>query len=129
MNYGDKEYAKIVMNTVHSANCMYLQTFLEKSDYFALLEECAYFVSGVLRQQSVGNILYCISHGVKVFLYRNSMMYQYLKSSGFSVYAIEDSTAESFSTPTSKEEYKSNMNALICEINRRNCILRILCLK
>lgn len=99
LNYGDKDYARIVSENLSGDNVNILQNFLDLNSYYTLLDSCSYFVCGVLRQQSVGNILYCIKKGIKIFLYKDSVVYNYLKNMGIVVYAIEDIDSESFITP------------------------------
>ena len=122
LSYGDKEYANIVKDKIRSSNCIFLDSFLDQEEYFSLINDCAYFVSGVLRQQAVGNIMYCIQHGIKIFLYKNSVLYKYLNNIGVSVYSLEECTKESFSSPITKEEFQSNINALNVERTRRQNI-------
>ena len=66
---------------------------------------------GTIRQQAMGNIQYALSKGVKVFLYKDSIAYINYKKLGYVVFAIEEMTLESLSTPLSKKEIEQNIQA------------------
>lgn len=119
LNYGDMVYADTVSKSVTGDNVEVLKDFLDRDSYFKMLDSSSYFVSGVLRQQSMGNISYCIRHGIKIFLYRDSVVYHYLKRLGVLVFAIEDIDETSFSSPLSYEEIVQNCIAYDKERERR----------
>lgn len=112
LSYGDMRYRSIVKHNIESDRVMFLDSFMDKEDYFNLLDQCSYMVIGVMRQQASENIYYCISRGMKVFFYKDSIPYIYLKSKGYIVYAIEDVDDNSFSTPLTINEIMHNQNML-----------------
>lgn len=71
-------------------NCIYLTDYLTKDQYTVLLNSITHAVFGVIRQQAMGNIFYLLRNGVKIYLYKDSLVYIYLKSVGFFIYNIED---------------------------------------
>lgn len=89
-------------------NLFFLRDFLPREKYFELIDSCSYAVFGVIRQQAMGNIYYCLLRGIKVFLYRESIVYKFMKEYGFVVYAIEDIDESSFINPLSITETKKN---------------------
>lgn len=119
LNYGDMVYADTVKKYVSGDNIEILKDFMDPDSYFKMLDNCSYFVCGVLRQQSMGNISYCIRHGIKVFLYRDSVVYQYLERLGIKVFAIEDIDGKSFCTPLSYEVAAQN-----CMVYERESVRR-----
>lgn len=114
LNYGDSSYGDIVQQVItkECPNAKFLREMIEKKDYWAILRSCSYAVFGMLRQQAMGNINYCIRHGIKLFLFKDSMNYQFLKSIGVEVFAIEEMDSNSFREPLSPEVQVNNNKAL-----------------
>lgn len=114
INYGDEEYAEYLTKNIksESSNICFLTDYLPKEEYFRLVDSCDYAVMGVLRQQAMGNIYRCMAMGIKLFLYRDSVVYKYLKNLGSVVFAIEDINEESFKTPLSREEALINKKCM-----------------
>ena len=83
------------------------------NDYYALMDTYSYAVYGVIRQQAMGNIFGCLAKGIKVFLYRDSLVYKFLKEDGFVVFAIEDMDGSSFMKPLALTEIEQNREALL----------------
>lgn len=124
LNYGDKNYGDAVQQVItkECPNAKFLREMIEKKDYWAMLRSCSYAVFGVLRQQAMGNINYCIRHGIKLFLFKDSMNYQFLKSMGVEVFAIEEIDSNSFKVPLSPEMQVNNNKALTDYILYKNNI-------
>jgi len=98
-------------------NCIYLTDFLTRDQYYGLLESITHAVFGVIRQQAMGNILYLLRNGVKIYLYKDSLVYIYLKSLGFFIYNIEDDlTQDSMEQVLDEEKALHNFNL----VKRRN---------
>lgn len=119
LNYrSDQVYADMIADIISSDKHQIekLRTFMPREEYFKLIDNCSYAVFGVMRQQAMGNIRHCLSHGIKVFLYRDSLVYKDLKAWGYVVYAIEDIDKYSFSTPLNLKELEKN--ATIFEAQR-----------
>lgn len=123
LNYGDKNYADDLDKKYNSTeNVQIIKDFLPKDEYYTLIDNCSYALFGVLRQQAMGNIYYCLEKGIKVFLYKDSLPYRNLKELGFRVFAIEEMTSDSF-IPLTQDDYDCNYKAFNKEIRRRNIIL------
>lgn len=105
IKYTESVYRKI---NRENPNVLFLRSFMAPEDYFKLINNCSYAVFGVMRQQAMGNINYCLSRGVKVFLYRDSLVYRFLKEWGYVVFAIEDINSNSFSIPLNLAELRQN---------------------
>lgn len=114
LSYGDKNYARQVKSQIDPGkkhNIRFLDDFLPKEQYFELIKNCSYAVFGVIRQQALGNIIGAINNGVKVFLYKDSLVYRYLSKYGYAVFSIESIDSHSFCEPLSKEELIQNCQA------------------
>lgn len=100
------DYADALTQYIYSDkhHITFLRNFMPRNEYFRLIDGCSYAIFGVLRQQAMGNIYFCLSHGIKVFLYRDSIVYRSLKEGGFVVFAIEDIDENSFNIPLSHED-------------------------
>ena len=112
LSYGDKEYAQKVKARISATafHIEFLDTFLPSDEYFALVDNCAYAFFGSIRQHAMGNIYHALNNDIKVFLYKDSVMYGYLINMGFVVYAIEDVNINCF-CPITEEEHNQNMIA------------------
>lgn len=119
LNYGNKLYTEWLKPQIQGDDIIPLYDFLPKDEYFKIVEDCSYAVIGTVRQQAMGNISFALSKGIKVFLYKESLAYQDYKERGYVVYAIEDMTFESLSTPLSVKEMDKNRQAFIKEQERR----------
>lgn len=111
INYlGDLEYAQAISNRIKSDKhkLLFIKNFMPLKDYFDLINGCSYAVFGVMRQQAMGNIFQCLKQGVKLFLYRDSIVYQCLKEYGFVIFAIENIDESSFTQPLTTEENRQN---------------------
>lgn len=134
LNYGSEIlYTDIICNKIMTGNrnVRFLRSFMPRDEYFKLIDNCSYAVFGVMRQQAMGNINYCLRRGIKVFLYRDSLVYRFLKEWGYVVYAIEDVDENSFSKPLTQEELELNAKAFEGERNyvakiRENAINEII---
>ena len=124
MNYGFVDYADYFTKQASHSNVKVnvLRSFLPIEEYYSLLNSCSYAVFGVLRQQAMGNIYYCIQCGMKVFLYRDSIVYRDMKQSGYIVFAIEDVNADSFRVPLTEKQIVQNRDALRKDADYRNSI-------
>lgn len=115
LSYGDKRYAKQVQDRIKSDThqIVFFEKFMPREEYFKHISTCSYAVFGMIRQQAMGNIYVCLKNGVKVFLYKDSLVYKDLKDNGFVVYAIEDIDKFSFITPLSNEEIELQSAAFV----------------
>ena len=112
LSYGDKDYAQKVKAKISTSSIKIeiLDSFLPRDEYFALVDNCAYAFFGSIRQHAMGNIYHALNNDIKVFLYKDSVMYNYLIKMGFVVYAIEDVNLNCF-CPITEEEHLQNMIA------------------
>ena len=93
----------------HHKNLHIIENFLPQAEYATLLCSCRVGIFGHLRQQAVGNILICMLQGSKVFLWRDSIAYKYLKKAGYLIYTIDDElTNDNVNTLMTKEERELN---------------------
>lgn len=96
---------------------IWLKEFLDRDEYFKLFNNVTHAIYGVLRQQALGNIFTCLSKGIKVYLYKDSVVAQYLKEMGYIFYTIDDDlTEDSLSTCLNQDEALHNFR-LIEEMN------------
>lgn len=125
LNYlGNQDYARVISEKLQSENhyMMILKEFMPKEEYFQLMDSCTYAVYGMIRQQAIGSIYYCLEHGIKLFLYRDSIVYRYLKECGYVVYTIEEINDDSFNQPLTVAEMEQNTNAIAEEVSYRDRI-------
>lgn len=123
LNYlGNQDYASVIGERLQSEshNIMFLKEFMPKEEYFQLMDSCSYAIYGMIRQQAIGSIYYCLEHGIKLFLYKDSIVYRYLKDCGYAVYTIEEIDDDSFNQPLTISEMEQNINAIAEEISYRD---------
>lgn len=123
LNYGAAIYAKQVKSVLKYPNLQIINDFLQKEKYQELINQCSYFVVGCMRQQAMGNVSICIKKGIKVFAYRDSLIYKGLKNIGCIVFAIEDIDKDSFRKALSFDEVKHNIECYRKERQRREKVL------
>ena len=84
-------------------NC--IEEVLPFDQYKSLVLGCSHAVFGMLRQSGLGNIYLCIRSGIKIFFFKDSILYKHFISQGYYVYSIEeDMTDETIRTPLTREE-------------------------
>ena len=90
---------------------IWLTKILPLDEYDALLNSVTHAVFGMIRQQALGNVFLCVLKGVKIYLYKDSVVYKELKKSGYVCYTIEeDLTAESLKLCLREEDARNNYN-------------------
>lgn len=109
--YGDTEYKMYLKDHIDGYENIILQeNFVSRDEYMLNLSKCRVAIMGHIRQQALGNIAMAMMLGMKIFLYKDSVSYNYLKRRGFVVYSIEDDLSQtSIDEPTTED---------IDEINR-----------
>lgn len=88
--YGDKTYAEVLKKNANGLSVVFQENFLSAEIYRIFLRKCRVCVFGHLRQQALGNVVIALLQGSKVFLYKESMVYNFLYNKGCSVFAIEE---------------------------------------
>ncbi len=107
LNYGPEDMKETVKANAHfmhaDVNC--IEAVMPFEQYKSLITGCSHAVFGMMRQSGLGNIYLCIRSGVKIFFFKDSMLYKHFMAQGYSVYSIEDDmTDEALRTPLTKEE-------------------------
>ena len=122
LNYGDPKYIHWLRPRLEGYDATPLYDFLPRDQYFSFVKQCSYCCFGVIRQQAMGNISFCLREGLKVFLYRDSVVYKGLKTLGFVVFAIEEIDENSFKIPLTEKEMRQNLETFKKEVKRREDI-------
>ena len=129
ISYGDAAYKTFlktqIQNHSYSFKIIFLEDFLPIKEYDNIFNNVSHAIFGVIRQKAIGNIRLCLTHGVKVFLYKNSIPYIDFKKHGYIIYSIEDDlTLEALNSPLSEHDAVYNFN-LWAKYNRENQIRAI----
>ena len=66
--------------------------FMPKDEYFKYISRCTHMVMGHNRQQALGNIIWGLSAGLKLFFWKRSPVYRQYKKMGFEIYSLDDAT-------------------------------------
>ena len=93
---------------------------MPKDEYQKILDTVSHAVFGVMRQQALANIYYCLRNGVKVYLFRDSMVYKELIKTGYVCFTIEDDlSTESLKSCLNEQDAKMNLDIYI-KNNKKN---------
>lgn len=95
---------------------IWLDDFLPYKQYKALFSSISHAIFGHMRQQSLGNINMCLQHSVKLFFYKNSLIYKQLIEWGYVVYTIEDDLTEESLKTVLPEEMALHNFSLNCRL-------------
>tara|TARA_R110002033_G_scaffold98637_1_gene146975 strand:- start:9704 stop:10834 length:1131 start_codon:yes stop_codon:yes gene_type:complete len=93
LNYGDANYSNIVIEEgkkKYKNQFIPLTEFLQLDEYKKMVLSCNTMVMYHIRQQGLGNIFLAFYLGLRVFLNKKSITYNYLKSIGLKVSNLED---------------------------------------
>lgn len=111
---GYQEYIEKVKEVYYKKvgeNFQPLESFINKDDYYDILNSCSVGIFFHERQQAMGNIKQILRNGGKVFLSETSVAYQYLTSIGVSVFSVQTDLCDA--------EINKPLSALEKENNRR----------
>ena len=67
-----------------------LLTYLNRNDYFDLINSVSVAIFGARRQEASGNIYNLLRNGVKVFLRNDNTLLNYYKSKGYIIFSYEN---------------------------------------
>ena len=111
VNYGNGIDLNIIKASTECINAKFkwLESFLNIHEYKIMFQSVTHAIFGHIRQQALGNIHLCLINGIKIYLYKDSMIYSHLKARGFYVYTIDNDLSElSLNQNLSKEEALHN---------------------
>lgn len=108
----------ISISSLKEGSTIWLTKFINKDEYLQLFDNISHAIFGVIRQQALGNIFQCLSKGIKIYLYKDSVVAKYLKEKGYFFYYIDDDLTEaSLSTCLSQEKALYNYELIKKEYN------------
>jgi len=113
LSYGDNKLAERVKIEAKfpGANVHCLMNVLPFNEYSVMMNSCSHAIYGMIRQSGLGNIFLCFRKGIKVFFFKDSMLFKHFKSEGYHVFSIEDDLNDiSIKEPLTPEEAKNNYN-------------------
>lgn len=113
LSYGEEKLAERVKDEAkfEGVNVHCLMEALPYNEYKEMLDGCTHAIFGMIRQSGLGNIYLCLRKGIKVFFFKDSMLYKQFKSDGYYVYSIEDDLNDvSIKEPLTREQATINYN-------------------
>lgn len=112
--FGNNPDNLIALCKLKPSTTVWLKDYLDRDKYFELFDNITHAIFGVLRQQALGNIYKCLANGVKVFLYKDSLVAKQLKEDGYIFYTIDDDlTEESLSKCLSYDDAFHNYQLMV----------------
>lgn len=111
LSYGDKKLAECVKKEAifAEANVHCLMDALPFNEYSEVMNGCTHSIYGMIRQSGLGNIYLCFKKGIKVFFFKDSILFKHFKKEGYHVFSIEDDLNDnSIKEPLTPEQAKNN---------------------
>lgn len=90
ISYGDKMYKQYLKKNNRNRNIIFLEKFMPKDAYYKYISNYGNVIIGCLRQQAMGNVYRALRTGKRLFLYKDSIIYKFLKAEGYIIFSIED---------------------------------------
>ena len=111
--FGNNPETLISLSKLKSERTIWLKDYLDRDKYFEIFGNITHAIFGVLRQQAMGNIYECLAKGIKVYLYKESIVAKQLKDDGYIFFSIEDDlTEESLSQCLGRNEAEHNFHLM-----------------
>lgn len=120
LSYGEKKLAERVKKEAKfaGANVHCLMDILPFNEYSEMMNNCTHAIYGMIRQSGLGNIYLCFRKGIKVFFFKDSILYKHFKSEGYQVFSIEDDLNDiSIREPLTPEQAKNNYDIFYTTFN------------
>jgi dTDP-N-acetylfucosamine:lipid II N-acetylfucosaminyltransferase len=117
LSYGDDLYGDAIErygNRLFGEKFMPIRRFMPIDEYNELISRCSIVIMNHRRQQALGTIYTILYYGAKLFMDHRSIVYEFFKRHGASVFPIQDMIdlgAKAFS-PLSYAEKKKNIEVL-----------------
>ena len=126
-SYGDFDYRDYLVRTVEDKSNIYLvRDYMPFADYIQMLRSCRAGIFGHIRQQAIGNVLFCMLQGSKIFLYKDSVAYKYFKKAGYIIFSIEDDLSnDSVNQLLTDEERNINATKILNQFAYKNVVERL----
>jgi dTDP-N-acetylfucosamine:lipid II N-acetylfucosaminyltransferase len=93
LEYGEDKYREIIKtkaNELFGNRVAFLEKRLEMKDYYLRLSSIGFAIFNFRWQEALGNILFLVWNGAKVFLKKESSVYKQFMAWGLTVFSIED---------------------------------------
>ena len=104
----------ISISKLKTESTIWIRKYIDRHEYFEMFSGISHAIFGVMRQQALANIYRCLLNGIKLYLYKDSIVAQQLREDGYIFYTIdEDLTEDSLSKCLSYEEALHNYNLII----------------
>lgn len=123
LSYGKGVYIKTLkkeLQKFRQLNIECLEEYMSKDAYYKKIEDTGFFILNSFCQQALGNIVFFLWAGTKIFVRKNTSTYQTLKQQSFHIYTIEDDLASTGLAPLTLEQKQHNhrlISELISEAN------------
>lgn len=112
LSYGKKAYISSLKKAVEKLNIdkmEFLMDFMSLEDYYNKLDEIGIFILNSKRQEALGNVVFLLWNGTKIFLSDKSSTYKTLKELRYHIYSVEnDLNALTLKPLTEQEKYHNH---------------------
>ena len=105
-----KNEIKKFCNNLKYVHPIFLETYMDKYEYFKIIDNCSCAIFGQLRQEATSNINHLLYTGKKIFMYKDGLDYQYY-SKNAKIFTIDtELTFDIFDTYLEYEYQEQNYN-------------------
>jgi len=131
LNYGDMQYGNKVENYGKEKlgdSFFALRNFLPVDEYYKYISGCGIAVMNHFRQEAVGNVVFMILNGSKVFLDERNITYTYLINLGVEVFSINTDFkrfGKDVLTPLNEETIFRNRKILSQELTENRIVNKL----
>ena len=113
LSYGDKEYAKVVINvgrSIFKDKFIPITEYMEYDKYISLIASCSIVIFNNDRQQGLGNINVMLNYGRKVYLRATTSMWSDYTKYGITLYDINSIDNITFNDFINIDKIKMDIN-------------------
>ncbi len=94
-----------------------MDDYLNRENYFELLNSCSCAIYGFTEQQAIGNIYQMFRTGKKVFFFKDSKMYNYFKESDLNIFDVDNISIDVFDSTLDNKSQRINFDFVINDEN------------
>lgn len=126
LSYGKQSYIKLLkskLKSIKNLNINLIEKYLPENEYFHLLDEVGIFILNAKCQQALGNVIFFLWNGSKVFLSEESSTYKTYKKHSFHIYSIEKDLNQDSLVPLTLEQRIHNRK-LIAEFIEPDAVIQ-----
>ncbi len=120
LSYGKAAYIKrltAALKKINNLDLLLQTAYLKKEEYYKSIDQVGYFILNSACQQALGNIVFFLWNGVKVFVQKSTSTYATLAARGYYIYSIEEHLNAEGLQPLTYEQKRHNHRLMLEQLN------------